>query len=145
RKVLGLASVAGDRVDHGMLTEVAEASGIGEDDLDEALREAVDAQVLRATDTGYVFRHALLAEAVKEDLLPGQRVRAHRRYAQVLESGVPGLPRARAVAQLAHHAYAAHDHPRALDAAWEAAGQARAAGAYPEHLELLERVLELWE
>ena len=38
RKVLGLASVAGDRVDHGMLAEVAEASGICEDDLDEALR-----------------------------------------------------------------------------------------------------------
>ncbi|WP_017588812.1 helix-turn-helix transcriptional regulator [Nocardiopsis ganjiahuensis] len=145
RKVLGLASVAGDRVDHGLLAEVAEASGVGEDDLDGALREAVDAQVLRATETGYVFRHALLAEAVKEDLLPGQRVRAHRRYAQVLESGVPGLPRAEAVAQLAHHAYAAHDHPRALAAAWEAADQARAASAYPEHLELLERVLELWE
>ncbi|GAA1462367.1 AAA family ATPase [Nocardiopsis exhalans] len=145
RKVLGLASMAGDRVDHGLLAEVAEASGIGEDDLDEALREAVDAQVLRATDTGYVFRHALLAEAVKGDLLPGQRVRAHRRYAQALAGGVPGLPRAEAVAQLAHHAYAAHDHPRALTAAWEAAGLARDTSAYPEHLELLERLLELWE
>ncbi len=145
RKVLGLASVAGDRVDHNLLAKVGEASGIGEDDLDEALREAVDAQVLQATDSGYVFRHALLAEAVKEDLLPGQRVRAHRRYAQVLESGVPGLSRAGAVAQLAHHAYAAHDHPRALVAAWQAADQARAASASPEHLVLLERVLELWE
>ncbi|GAA1078979.1 helix-turn-helix transcriptional regulator [Nocardiopsis metallicus] len=145
RKVLGLASVAGDRVEHALLAEVAEASGIGEDDLDEALREAVDARVLRANDTGYVFRHALLAEAVKGDLLPGQRVRAHRRYAEVLDAGVPGLPRAGAVAQLAHHAYAAHDHPRALSAAWEAAAQASAASAYPEHLALLERVLELWE
>ncbi|MGW9554767.1 helix-turn-helix transcriptional regulator [Nocardiopsis sp. NPDC055551] len=145
RKVLGLASVAGDRVDHALLAEVAERSGIDEDDLDEALRHAVDAQVLRATETGYVFRHALLAEAVKTDLLPGQRVRAHRRYAEVLDTGVPGLPRAETVAQLAHHAYTAHDHPRALTAAWEAAQGALAATAHPEHLELLERVLELWE
>ena len=145
RKVLGLASVAGDRVDHALLAEVAERSGVDEDDLDEALRHAVDAQVLRATEIGYVFRHALLAEAVKADLLPGQRVRAHRRYAEVLDTGVPGLPRAETVAQLAHHAYAAHDHPRALVAAWEAAQRALAATAHPEHLELLERVLELWE
>lgn len=145
RRVLGLASVAGDRVDHGLLAEVAEASGVGEDDLDEALREAVDARLLSATDTGYVFRHALLAEAVKGDLLPGQRVRAHRRYATVLEAGVPGLSRAESVAQLAHHAHAAHDHPRALVAAWETAGHASAASAHPEYLALLERVLELWE
>ncbi|MEU3308760.1 AAA family ATPase [Nocardiopsis sp. NPDC006832] len=145
RRVLGLASVAGDRVDHALLAEVAERSGVEEDELDEALRHAVDAQVLRATETGYVFRHALLAEAVKADLLPGQRVRAHRRYAEVLDTDVPGLPRAETVAQLAHHAYAAHDHPRALAAAWEAAQGALAATAHPEHLELLERVLELWE
>lgn len=145
RKVLGLASVAGDRVDHALLAEVAQRSGIDEDDLDEALRHAVDAQVLRATETGYLFRHALLAEAVKTDLLPGQRVRAHRRYAEVLDTGVPGSPRAETVVRLAHHAYAAHDHPRALTAAWEAAQGALAATAHPEHLELLERVLELWE
>ncbi|MBQ1082544.1 helix-turn-helix transcriptional regulator [Nocardiopsis sp. B62] len=145
RKVLGLASIAGDRVDHGLLAGVAEASGVGEDDLDEALREAVDARVLSATETGYLFRHALLAEAVQGDLLPGQRVRAHRRYAQALEGGVPGLARTETVAQLAHHAYAAHDHPRALAASWEAAQRARDASAYPEHLALLERVLELWE
>ncbi|WP_017581614.1 ATP-binding protein [Nocardiopsis valliformis] len=145
RQVLGLASVAGDRVEHELLAEVAEASGISEGALESALRQAVDARVLRATDTGYVFRHALLAEAVKEDLLPGQRVRAHRRYAEVLDSGAPGLSRAETVAQLAHHAYAAHDHPRALSAAWAAAGHAAASAAHPEHLVLLERVLELWE
>ncbi|GAB3748759.1 ATP-binding protein [Nocardiopsis nanhaiensis] len=145
RKVLGLASVAGDRVEHVLLAEVADLSGISEDDLDEALRAAVDARVLRATDTGYVFRHALLAEAVKAELLPGQRVRAHRCYTEVLGAGVPGLSRAETVAQLSRHAYAAHDHPRALTAAWEAADHAAASAAHPEHLELLERVLELWE
>ncbi|MFE1078729.1 AAA family ATPase [Nocardiopsis alba] len=145
REVLGLASVAGDRVDHALLAAVAERSGIGEDELDEALRPAVDARVLTATDTGYVFRHALLAEAVEGDLLPGRRIRAHRRYAEALEAGVPGLSGATTAFHLAHHAYAAHDHPRALVASWEAAERALVSAAHPEHLDLLERVLELWE
>jgi tetratricopeptide (TPR) repeat protein len=145
RTVLGLASVAGDRVDHALLTRVAAGSGIGDEDLDSALRPAIDARVLRTTGTGYAFRHALLAEAVQADLLPGERVRAHRRYADALEKGVPGQVPGEIAGQVAHHAYAAHDHPRALSAAWEAAGLARAASAYPEHLELLERLLELWE
>lgn len=145
RKVLGLAALAGDRVGHTLLADVAERSGIDEDDLDEALRQAVDARLITATDTGYVFRHALLAEAVKNDLLPGQRVRAHRRYTEALATGVAGLSRSETVARLAHHAYAAHDHARALVASWEAAERALASAAHPEYLELLERVLELWE
>lgn len=31
---------------------------------------------------GYAFRHALLAEAVYDDLLPGERARIHAAYAQ---------------------------------------------------------------
>ncbi|WP_460761967.1 helix-turn-helix transcriptional regulator [Nocardiopsis oceani] len=145
RRVLGLASVAGDRVEHVLLAEVADRSGVSEGELDQALRPAIDARVLRTTGTGYVFRHALLADAVFDDLMPGERVRAHRRYADAAEQGLPGLPRAETVAQLSHHAYAAHDHSRALTAAWEAAGRAAVSVAYPEHLDLLERVVELWE
>ncbi|WP_460778567.1 helix-turn-helix transcriptional regulator [Nocardiopsis nanhaiensis] len=145
RRVLGLASVAGDRVDHVLLAEVADRSGLSEDELDQALRPAIDARVLRTTGTGYVFRHALLADAVFDDLMPGERVRAHRRYADAAEQGLPGLTSGESAAHLARHAYAAHDHPRALTAGWEAAGHAVATAAHPEHLALLERVLELWE
>ncbi|MGW5878265.1 helix-turn-helix transcriptional regulator [Nocardiopsis terrae] len=145
RTVLGLASAAGDRVDHSVLAEVAEHSGIGEGALDSALRPAIDAGVLRANEDGYLFRHALLTEAVYADLLPGERVRVHRRYADVLEKGVPGRVPGETAAQLARHAHAVHDHPRALSAAWTAAEHAAATAAHPEYLDLLERVLELWE
>ena len=53
--------------------------------LDQALRAAVEANVLIAVGTdGYAFRHALLAEAVYQDLLPGERVRLHAAYAKAL-------------------------------------------------------------
>ncbi|WP_121179940.1 helix-turn-helix transcriptional regulator [Nocardiopsis sp. Huas11] len=145
RRLLGLAATAGDRVDHALLAAVARRAGTTEDDLDTALRHATDAQVLRTTDTGYTFRHALLAEAVYDDLLPGERVRAHRRYAEALERGVPGLTDAQTAVQLAHHAHAARDQPLALPWAWRAADHTARAAAYPEHLVLLERVLELWD
>ena len=53
--------------------------------LDEGLRKAVEMNVLVAGDGRYSFRHALLGEAVYDDLLPGERVRLHapvRRGAQ---------------------------------------------------------------
>ncbi|MFC3998789.1 AAA family ATPase [Nocardiopsis sediminis] len=142
RRVLEAASVAGDRVHHALLAAVA---GLPGDALTAALRAAVDRNALRAADDGYAFRHSLLAEAVAADLLPGERVRLHRRYADALEAGVPGMAARETVTQLARHAYAAHDLPRALAASWRAAGAARDALAYPEHLAHLERVLELWD
>lgn len=145
RRVLGLASAAGERIDHTLLAAVARRAGTTEEQLDIALREAIDAQVLRATADGYRFRHALLAEAVYTELLPGERVRAHRRFAEALEDGIPGLDENTAAGQLAHHAHAAHDQPLALVTAWRAADRAECTAAYPEQLALYERVLELWE
>ena len=145
RTVLGLASASGDRIEHTVLAEVAAGSGVSGTELDAALRPAVDARVLHATGTGYVFRHSLLAEAVYADLLPGERVRTHRRYVEVLDHGLPGQGPGETAAQLARHAHIVHDHPRALTAAWTAAEHAAASAAHPELLELLERVLELWE
>ncbi|MFE9246516.1 AAA family ATPase [Nocardiopsis sp. NPDC006938] len=145
RRVLGLAAAAGTRVRHTLLASVAHRAGTGEEELDTALRPAVDAQVLRLTADGYAFRHALLAEALLADLMPGERVRAHRRYAEALQEGVERMPESERALQLAHHAHCAHDQPLALAAAWEAAEHAAAVDAYPEHLALLERVLELWD
>ncbi|MCY9784836.1 AAA family ATPase [Nocardiopsis sp. EMB25] len=145
RRLLGLAATAGEHVEHPVLAAAARCSGTSEEELERALRQAVDAQVLRATESGYSFRHALLAEAVYTDLLPGERVRSHRRYAEALEKGVPGLSETERAIQLAHHAHEARDQPLALTSAWRAADHAADAAAYPEHLALLERVLELWD
>src|SRR5699024_2615006 len=145
RRVLGLAAAAGEQIDHALLAAVAHRAGITEEQLDTALREAIDAQVLRTTTDGYRFRHALLAEAVYTELLPGERVRAHRRFAEALEHDVRGSTEIAGAAQLAHHAHAAHDQPLALTTAWQAADRAKCAAAYPEQVALYERVLELWE
>ncbi|MET9709859.1 helix-turn-helix transcriptional regulator [Nocardiopsis alba] len=145
RCVLGLAATAGTRVPHTLLAEVARRVGVDEEELETALRPAVDARVLRALDDGYAFRHALLAEAVHADLLPGERVRLHRRYAEALGQGVARMAERERAVRLAHHAHAAHDQPLALEAAWRAVGHVAAVDAYPEQLDLLERVLELWE
>lgn len=142
RRTVRLAAVGGEYTAHALL---AAASGLDDDALDTALRAAVDANLLRSHGEGYAFRHALLVEAVQEDLLPGERVRLHRRYADALQAGVSGLPAAEAAAQYAHHTYAGRDAPRALAAAWLAAEAAAGALAYPEWLRMLERVLELWE
>jgi len=103
QRVLGVAAVAGRRVPHRLLAEVA---GLPEADLEQGLHEAVDAGVL-ATDaaTGsYAFRHALLQEAVYGDLLPGEQVRLHAAYAGLLAADSDG-----AAAELAHHCLASHD------------------------------------
>ncbi|WP_017541442.1 helix-turn-helix transcriptional regulator [Nocardiopsis halophila] len=140
--VLRAASAAGERVHHALLEAV---SGSGPAEFAAAVRAAVDANALVPRGEGYAFRHALLAEAVQEDLLPAERTRLHRRYTDVLEQGVEGLEPDQAALLLAHHAYAAHDLPRALEGAWRAAEAAHRGAALPERVSLLERVLDLWE
>ncbi|PRX97119.1 helix-turn-helix transcriptional regulator [Allonocardiopsis opalescens] len=147
-RVVAAASVAGERVDHELLRRV---TGLPEAALDGSLRAAVDGNVLRVEPSrhgdpaGYVFRHALLREAVHDDLLPGEHTRLHARYADELEADPSLLPaRDRAVA-LAHHRHSANQLPQALSAAWLAAGQAYSALAFAEKLQMLERILELWD
>ena len=145
RGILGTAALIGTRVPHSLLAAAAERAGLGEQDLDTALREAVDARVLHVDGDGYAFGHALLAEAVQEDLLPGERVRAHRRLIDALESGVPGLTEHERDLRLARHATRVHDHPRAFRATWAAAEHTARSSGHPEQLGLLERLLELYE
>jgi hypothetical protein len=92
-----------------------------------------------------VFRHALMAEAVYRELLPGERVGLHTALADVLEADVDaaGSPVTRA-ARLAHHWWAAGDQPRALSASLRAAA-AEQVYAFAEAQLQLERVLALWD
>ncbi|WP_169809329.1 ATP-binding protein [Actinomadura chibensis] len=140
RDALRTASAAGDRVGHGLLAAV---TGLDDAELSEALRPAADHGLLTPDGDGYAFRHALFREAVHADLLPGERSALHRRYAAAIERA-PALSEAPASA-LAVHWQGCGDHARALEAAWRAAGERRAATAYAEELALLERVLGLWD
>ncbi|MFF0740444.1 ATP-binding protein, partial [Streptomyces sp. NPDC004111] len=140
RRLLGLVSAGGDRVAHRLLEQVAEEGGA---ELDALLRPLVDQGLLVTSGDGYAFRHALIRQAVYEDLLPGERSRLHARYAKALGSGTAGADSD--AAGLAAHAYAAGDHVQALAVAYRAAGRARRSYAYGEQRHLLERVIELWE
>ncbi len=138
RVVSGGSGVTGP----GLLAAVA---GLDDDALTRALRPAVTANVLRAADDGYAFRHELISEAVHEDLLPGEHSRLHARFAEAIDAD-PGLvPPGRAAIETAHHWYWAHDSARALASAWRAAAQAGRAVGPAERMELLARVLELWD
>ena len=61
-------------------------------ELDGALRRPWRSNVLVPGDDTYAFRHALLGEAVYDDLLPGERVRLHAPYAEALREGRAAAP-----------------------------------------------------
>jgi len=139
RAVLRVAAVIGSPVRHELL---AESAGLAKDTLHTALRELVDRQLLLVTDTGYEFRHVLIRQAVYDDLLPAERTDLHARLAGVLSTRPDPLTAGIHRAELARHAAAMGDLPRALTASWQAAA---AADVHPQRLRQLERVLELWD
>ncbi|MFG2003475.1 helix-turn-helix transcriptional regulator [Spirillospora sp. NPDC048911] len=142
QELLRVASASGARIEHRLLAAV---SGLGEVGMTRDLRPAVAGNVLAVDGDGYAFRHALIREALHDDLLPGERTRLHTRYAEALEADPSLVPPGRAAAELAYHWHAAHNVEWALISAWRAAKEADRAAAYAEDLRMLERVLELWE
>ena len=144
RRVLRVASAAGGRVDEVTLASVI---GLSPEDVGEALRRLVGGRLLVVDGEGYRFHHALLREALHDDLTPLERRATHRAYAQVLGErpyfGQSGS--AAATAELAYHWQEAGDRPRALTAWIDAAAAAESMLAFSEALADLEHALELWE
>ncbi len=138
RHVVRVASVAGRKVAHDLLVA---ASGLDPAALDEGLRQAVEMNLLVPGDGTYSFRHALLGEAVYDDLLPGERVRLHQQYAEALREG---MGRGTA-AELARHARLAHDLDTALDASIRAGDEAMAVAGPDEAARHYEQALALLE
>ncbi|WP_460796559.1 helix-turn-helix transcriptional regulator [Nocardioides pacificus] len=137
RTVVRTASVAGRRVSHELL---AEASGLPPSALEEALRAAVEMNVLVAVSgDAYAFRHALLGEAVYDDLLPGERVRLHAAYAAALcEQRASG-----SAAELARHARLGQDVRTALTASIRAGEEAMSVGGPEEAAQHFQQALVL--
>src|SRR5215210_4293235 len=140
QQVVELAAVAGNHVEHELLASVAGGAAV---DLDRGLREAIDASVLTADETGYGFRHALLREVVHDDLLPGQHARLHARFAAQLESHPELVSPGTAPLEIAHHWSAAHEVTKAFT--WSITAARSDLAAYHEALKMYERALELWD
>jgi DNA-binding CsgD family transcriptional regulator/tetratricopeptide (TPR) repeat protein len=137
RTTVRAAAVAGRHVSHGLLSHVVE---LDDTVLDQSLRTAVESNVLITVGSdGYAFRHALLAEAVYDDLLPGERVRLHGAYSTALrEQDLEG-----SAAELARHARLAHDVTTAVLASIEAGDDAMRVGGPDEAARHFELALEL--
>ena len=145
RDVLRIAAVAGRTIDHALLSWVSDRS---ESDLNRALRDAVDSYLLShdSSTAGYSFRHALLREAIYENLLPGERRTLHLQLARALGEH-PGLSGARSssAAELAHHWYAAGQMPQALTESISAGAEAENLGASGDAWLHYERALGIWD
>ena len=144
RNLVGVAAVAGRRVRHELLAEVAGLSG---PELAAGLREATAHQVLVADDGGgYAFRHALLAEVAYAELLPAERAPLHGACAAALSQHREwAADPSRAAGELTHHYAAAHDLERALQCSVEAAASAVGSYAFVEAHALYEQALGLWD
>ena len=135
--VVRVAAVIGRRVPHRLLERVA---GVDAPTLRAALRAAVEHHVLEPWgERGYEFRHALLAEAVTDDLLPAERLQLHRACAAALVAD-PALGTS---ADLARHALASGDREGARKASVLAGDAARRMGGPAEALTHYETALSL--
>ncbi|MCI3223703.1 AAA family ATPase [Streptomyces sp. NP-1717] len=143
QRVARIVAEGGATVEFPLLLAVAQLS---EDDLIDALRAAVGANILLPVDgDGYRFRHSLVREAISDDLLPGERSRLNRRLAEALEAD-PSLVRGdESTTRLAGYWYHAHDAAKALPVVLLASVEARRRYAHAEQLRLLERAMELWD
>ncbi|MCU1428337.1 MAG: transcriptional regulator, LuxR family [Actinomycetia bacterium] len=144
QELLRIAAAAGRTFDHDLLAAVADRDDA---QLREQLREAIAQQLIEASgDHEYTFRHALLQEALYDELLPGERVDVHAAYARTLseQPAFAGGDRAGVSALLAHHWYASHELTAALAASIDAAIEAERVAAVPEARQHYERALSLW-
>jgi predicted ATPase len=145
RRMVRPAAVAGSVLGHRLL---AATSGMNEQELLDALHEAIEANVLVQDPAreSYAFRHELLREALYDELLPRERVALHGALARALEDeprlavGAYG-----AAAQRAMHRSAAHELGHALKASVEAGFEAERVWSFAEANRHFEHAIELWE
>ncbi|MCM9078102.1 AAA family ATPase [Streptomyces spororaveus] len=143
-ELLGMAALFGRRF---ALPLLERALGRDHAELSAVLRAAVASYLITPDGPGtqwYTFRYPLAAEALLDDLGPGERARYVRRAARALTELHPGLPGAwcEHAAQLHEHA---GDTPEAIRLYGEAAGRATGEGAVDRAVELLTRAHRLVE
>jgi DNA-binding CsgD family transcriptional regulator/predicted ATPase len=137
RDLVRAVSVAAGAVYQHPLALVAE---MHDDEVAGALREAVDLHVLTLDGETIGFRHVLMSEAVYDDLLPGERVALHGRWANVLTNAG-----ATDASLLAHHWFEARDSERAFDSCIAAARSSAAMLAFDAAHRHYRRALSLWD
>jgi hypothetical protein len=153
RDVLAIAGVVGRPF---TIAGVARIGGLGRENVAQALQPALSGRLLEPRPDApgrFGFAHAIVRDAVYDELPPAQRARLHASVAAVLRESLEAGGEATA-AEAAHHALAAarsggDPEPAwelSLEAAHEAAGlqaHAEAAAHYAGALEALELGVEV--
>jgi class 3 adenylate cyclase len=144
-RVLAVASAIGREFTVEVVERVAELS---RDRVLELLEEAEGQRIVsdssRPGALRFVFSHALVREALYEELGVTQRVRLHRRIAEAIEE-ICGDEREAHLGELAHHFLEAQELERAIDYSAKAAERAVSLMAYEEGAELYGRALQALE
>jgi DNA-binding CsgD family transcriptional regulator len=147
QRLLRIVAAAGRSVSGRRLADVAR---ISEDRLASTLREAIAQHVIVIEAGGqgedrYVFRHALVQEAIERELLISERRSLHAAFAHSLAEHPANPPDAGADAELAYHWFEAGDLHRAFAASVAAARSAERAYAFAEAQDAYTRALKLWD
>jgi len=143
RDLLRVIAVAGRSARADVLGKVTDMSTA---ELAASLREAVDRHLLLVDEEEAMrFRHALLQEAVYEELLPGERLALHAAVAEAIEQAQTTTDTDATIAsQLAHHWYEARDARRALPALLRAGQAAERVFAFGNAFSHYHLALSLW-
>jgi DNA-binding CsgD family transcriptional regulator/tetratricopeptide (TPR) repeat protein len=152
QRLLLAVAVAGRHAGEDLLADVV---GLAREALLDRLRSAVDEHILIVVEDGYAFRHALVAEALVAEALPGERTSLHRAYAEALarrwdgevshggaDEGSPA--HAAAAAEMAHHWCQAGEPVRGLQACVRAGLAAERVFAHSEARAHFDRAIALW-
>jgi predicted ATPase len=146
QQLVQAASLGEGSLKHPLLATVCDVSPR---ELEDGVRAAVDGNILEVNDAkdGYRFHHALMREAVADELLPAVRARLHERWADALDAeGDRQIGGDAALTKIAaaHHWSETNNLDRAFETAVAAAGWAHSIGAEAERASLLTHVLDLW-
>jgi hypothetical protein len=141
--VVGASAVARGHLQDRWLALV---TGLSPTRLEEALTLLVDGGVLDVDDSfaGYRFHHGLMREGVAETMLPGERRRWHRAWAEALSTSNADEHDFSTMVEIAQHWIHAGVPDRAFMSAITAARAAERVGAQAERAVMLCEALRLW-
>ena len=115
KEVAQLGAALGREFSYNLLRSVIQK---GQDELDMALQELVDAEMLYRRglppNAEFIFKHALIQNAAASSLLKSHRQKLHQRIATVLLDEYPEIAENRPE-QIAHHFTAAANYETAID------------------------------
>jgi hypothetical protein len=153
RHLLHVASLGEGHLAHRFLLQVYEQT-VGMTvrqetlaDYDTAVGSAIAERLLSfdPRDRSFMFTHALLRHAADVEIPPGDRLRIHRAWAQVLSASANHSDDPYLQIAAAHHWFDSDSDEEAFDAAVTAAAYATRLQASAETAVLLRRALNLWD